>query len=246
MDNGNKKEHSTRQKRRSGNKTKCEMKVNRNCTNCIEPPAKRRCNNLGILYGAKEIVKIAKCVQLFTGQCVSQEIIDFAYALYRKMYVKDRNCVTSPLIDAMAGCMLYLASFYLNEPIPFVQLRDAIDMNTESIKPIISQSVPLLSDYVQEIKDGDLLPRFCGWLILPPDVELETAQCVLVLQKLLRSSNKTKFPIKLLTAAAIFIVMGRRYKSQREFSMLDISNAFEIASTEILMCYNSLRRLMRF
>lgn len=205
-----------------------------------EPPAKRTPRRLGIYAGAKEIGKIAKNLNL------SQHIVDYAHAIYRKVYVKRRDHGSELLTDARASTALYLSCYCLRRNIKLSRLREATRAEGTSIKKSIFHNIPKMKDHVQAIKNGDRLPRICGWMILPPEVEAEAAHRMGIMRTLVRPTKKHKFSIKALTATSIYMVLQQRIEMQRVYTLNDISEAFSLTPREILSCYNQFKKSVRY
>lgn len=195
---------------------------------------KRKSVDNGILHGLKQLDEMADRINL------AKSHLEYAQYLYFKMYKKSNYKGIALFVDAKVSACLYIACYHAKCPRTINEICAATEVDRQSIYRAIHRISKILKLKTGSINSCDLLPRFCGWLSLPRQIEMEAVQ---IANNMGSVSNSQRFKVETITATAILKAIQRTKLPNCSRSQNEIATVVGTTVDAICNCYNYYRNI---
>lgn len=195
---------------------------------------KRKSVDNGILHGLKQLDEMADRINL------AKSHLEYAQYLYFKMYKKSNYKGIALFVDAKVSACLYIACYHAKSPRTINEICAATEVDRPSICRAIHRISKILKLKTGSINSCDLLPRFCGWLSLPRQIEMEAVQIVNNMRSI---GREQRFKVETITATAIFKAIQQTKLPNCKRSHNEIATVVGTTVDAISNCYNYYRNV---
>lgn len=157
---------------------------------------KRKSVDNGIYVGLKRLDEMADRIHL------TQSVLEYAHYLYYKMYKRGQYKGIALATDAKVSACLYIACYHAKYPRTINEICGISENTHDSIVRAIKKISKLLNLPVGTIEYRDVMPRYCGWLELPHQIEREAVR---IAEKIAIVSKQRRYDLETISGTAIYI-----------------------------------------